>query len=130
MFDAIKESVPEEYQDKEQSPDLTRWAKQGILLLNSALTTTINKPGTHQLLWRPLLINVLDSLIWNNPGIVYVFLGKKAQEFMDLIPENNCKIAVSHPASAGYSGSKWDYDDVFNKVNKCLEAQSKSKIIW
>ena len=49
---------------------------------------------------------------------------------MDLIPENNYKIAVTHPAAAGYSGVRWNCDDLFNKVNKCLEAQSKSKIIW
>jgi uracil-DNA glycosylase len=130
LYDEIKNTVPEEQRDPNPSNDLKRWADQGILLLNSAFTTTISKPGTHQLLWRPFLINVLDALVWNKPGIVYVFLGKKAQEYMDLIPENNYKIAISHPASAGYSGRVWDCEDVFNKINKYLESQSKPKIIW
>lgn len=130
MKEAIVRSVPEEFRDPNPSNDLKRWADQGVLLLNSAFTTTIGKPGTHQLLWRPFLINVLDSLVWNRPGIIYVFLGKKAQEYMDLIPENNCKIAVTHPASAAYSGTLWDCDDLFNKINSCLESQSKPKIIW
>ena len=130
ILDAIKQTVPKELQDPNPTSDLKRWADQGILLLNSGFTTTIGKPGTHQLLWKPFLVTLLDSLVWNKPGIIYVFLGKKAQEYMDLIPENNCKIAVTHPASASYSGTKWDCQDLFNKVNKCLEAQQKPKIIW
>ena len=130
ILDAIKQTVPEELQDPNPTSDLKRWADQGILLLNSGFTTTIGKPGTHQLLWKPFLVTLLDSLVWNKPGIIYVFLGKKAQEYMDLIPENNCKIAVTHPASASYAGTKWDCQDLFNKVNKCLEAQQKPKIIW
>ena len=128
--ESIRRTVPEEYQDPNSSNDLKRWADQGILLLNSGFTTTIGKPGTHQLLWKPFLITVLDSLVWNRPGIIYVFLGKKAQDYMDLIPDNNYKIAATHPASAAYSGSLWDCQDLFNKVNNCLEAQQKPKIIW
>ena len=131
MFNAIKDTVPQEYQDPNPTNDLKRWADQGVLLLNSGFTTTIGKPGTHQLLWRPFLVSVLDALVWNKPGITYVFLGKKAQDYMDLIPDNNCKVAASHPAAAGYTGSKtWDCDDMFNKINDCLAAQGKPKIIW
>ena len=131
IFDAIKNTVPEEDRDVDQSKDLIRWSKQGVLLLNSALTTTINKPGSHQLLWRPFIVNVLDALIWNKPGLVYVFLGKKAQDFTDLIPDINCKVLSSHPASAGYANQKsWDCEDLFNKVNHCLLLQNKTKILW
>jgi uracil-DNA glycosylase len=130
IFKAIKESVPEEYQDPNPTNNLDRWAKQGVLLLNSAFTCTIGKPGTHYLLWRPFLINVIDSMIWSKPDMVYVFLGKKAQDYMDLIPDTGCKIAVEHPAAAAYKGSIWDCGDMFNKINQCLEIQGKSKIIW
>jgi uracil-DNA glycosylase len=130
IFKAIKESLPEECKDQNPTNNLDRWAKQGVLLLNSAFTTTIGKPGTHQLLWRPFLVNVIDSLIWNKPDIVYVFLGKKAQDYMDLIPDTGCKIAVEHPAAAAYKGSIWDYGDMFNKINECLKLQGKPKIIW
>lgn len=131
MLDAINDTVPVEDRDPDPSKDLLRWSKQGVLLLNSALTTTIGKPGTHQLLWKPFIVNVLDALVWNNPGIVYAFLGKKAQEFADLVPDNNCKVLTSHPASAGYnSQSKWDCEDLFNKINNCLLNQQKPKILW
>lgn len=130
IFKAIKESVPEELQDSNPTNNLDRWAKQGVLLLNSAFTCTIGKPGTHYLLWRPFLINVIDSMMWSKPDIVYVFLGKKAQDYMDLIPDTGCKIAVEHPAAAAYKGSIWDHGDMFNKINECLDMQGKPKIIW
>jgi uracil-DNA glycosylase len=130
IFKAIKESVPEDCKDQNPTNNLDRWAKQGVLLLNSAFTCTIGKPGTHQLLWRPFLVNVLDALIWNKPDTIYVFLGKKAQEYMDLIPDISCKIAIEHPAAAAYKGAIWNYGDVFNKINDCLALQNKPKIIW
>lgn len=127
---AIQETVSQEFQDRNQSNDLSRWADQGVLLLNTALTTSIGKPGTHQILWRNLIINILDTLIWNNDPLVYVFLGKRAQEFADLIPDVNYKIITSHPASASYAGTEWDCNDLFNKVNLYLDKQSKTKITW
>ena len=112
-------------------PDLKCWADQGILLLNTALTTTIGKPGSHQLLWRPFIVQVLDSLIWEKPGLIYVFLGKKAQELMDLVPDNNYKIVVSHPASAAYNKeANWDCNDMWNKINKYLEQDGQQRISW
>ena len=112
-------------------PDLSRWADQGVLLLNSALTTTIGKPGTHQLLWKPFMAYVLDYLVWNRPNLIYVFMGKKAQDFADLIPDNNYKIMVSHPASAAYNEqSEWDCEDMWNKINKYLEQNEKPRISW
>jgi uracil-DNA glycosylase len=112
-------------------PDLSRWADQGILLLNSALTTTIGKPGTHQLLWKPFIAYVLDYLVWNRPNLIYVFLGKKAQDFADLIPDNNYKIMVSHPASAAYNEEpEWDCNDMWNKINKYLDENAKPRISW
>lgn len=111
--------------------DLTSWADQGILLLNTALTTTIGKPGSHQLLWRPFIVQVLDSLIWEKPGLIYVFLGKKAQELIDLVPDNNYKIVVSHPASAAYNKeANWDCNDMWNKINKYLEQDGQQRISW
>ena len=127
IFDSLKRTTGIDSSDA----DLTRWSKQGVLLLNSAFTTTIGKPGSHQILWKPFTIAVLDALIWNNPNLIYVFMGKQAQSYADLIPDNNYKFNVSHPASAAYMHhSEWNCEDVWNKINNCLELQNKSKIIW
>ncbi len=87
IFKAIESTV---YTDGYTwDPDLTRWSNQGILMLNTALTTQINKSGTHYDLWRPFLTFLFDYITIHNPGLVYGFLGKKAQDWADVIPDNN-----------------------------------------
>ena len=131
IMDAINKTVPEDQLDPNPSPNLERWAKQGVLLLNTAFTTTIGKPGTHQILWKNTFVNILDSIIWNKQDVVYIFLGKKAQEYADLVPDNNPKLFASHPASAGYTGqAEWDSNNVFVKANECLKKLSKTPILW
>jgi uracil-DNA glycosylase len=78
MHNSIVETVDAGYVG---SPDLSNWAEQGVLMLNSALTTTIGKPGTHLELWQPFMAYLLDILAHYKNDLVYVFLGKKAQEF-------------------------------------------------
>ena len=111
--------------------DLKCWANQGVLMLNTALTTTINKVGVHYLIWRPFLTYVLDMIAWNNPGMIFVFMGKKAQEFAEGMPDNNYKILVSHPASAAHNKEeRWDSKDMWNQINKILEKSNGLKIKW
>lgn len=121
------------YNDPEYllSPDLKIWADQGVLLLNSALTTQLNKPGTHQEIWAPFINNILDILWHNKKGLVYILLGKVAQQFEELIDEdNNLILKASHPASASYNKTIWDCNDVFNKANNYIASRNKSEIQW
>lgn len=112
-------------------PDLKRWSNQGILMLNCALTTTIGKVGSHYKLWQPFLAFVFDVLMYNNPGLVYVFLGKKAQEWADSVPDNNIKIFASHPASAAHGNlERWDSGDMYNKISETVKKQFDYKIVW
>lgn len=130
IFNSIKDTYDSNINTEDC--DLRRWSHQGVLLLNTALTTTIGKPGSHQMLWKPFTASLIDSLVWNKSNnLVYVFMGKQAQEFAKLVPEGNCKILISHPASAAYNKqSKWDCSNVWNKVNECLKLQGKTEIKW
>lgn len=127
IFQSIKDTCIPGYQG---DADLKRWSDQGVLLLNSALTTTVFKPGSHYLLWSPFIASVLDALVWNKPDVIYVFLGKKAQEYADMVPGNNLKLMVSHPASAAYEKKPWDCGDMWNKINSHLEKSNQEKIQW
>lgn len=111
--------------------DLKRWSNQGVLLLNSALTCTIGKTGTHLDLWKPMITYILDYLNVYNPGLSYVFLGKKAEENIIHLNDNNNKFVISHPASAAYSNLKeWECDDVFNKVSDLTKKSYNFDIKW
>lgn len=108
--------------------DLSYLAQQGVVLLNSALTTQVGKPGSHFKLWSPFIGYVIDML--NNKDIIWLFLGSKAQIYEDLVTSEH-KLFATHPASASYAGLKeWECNDVFNKINEILLQQNKSTIIW
>lgn len=132
LLEAVEETVYAGFPTQED-PNLTRWAKQGVLLLNTALTVEVNSIGSHYDLWQPFVTYVMDILSWNNPGLIWVFMGKKAQELESLVSSNHYKFMISHPASAAYQkASKWECDDVFNKINNILEQNNgpEFKIQW
>jgi uracil-DNA glycosylase len=104
--------------------DLKIWSNQGILMLNTALTTEIGNIGSHYDIWKPFTTYLLDWLNINKSELVYVYMGKKAEEWSSMTDDTNIKYFVKHPASAAYNGSKWDSKDLFNKINL------HKKIIW
>jgi len=111
--------------------DLTPWAEQGILLLNSSLTTEMNKIGKHYHIWNPFITFLIDMLNAYNLGLIYVFMGKQAQEWMDQVSDNNHKLVCSHPASAAYNKEEmWNCNDVFNKTSKLVKDHYGQEIIW
>jgi uracil-DNA glycosylase len=122
----VYNDVPLDYKS-----DLTPWAEQGILLLNSSLTTEMNKIGKHYHIWNPFITFLIDMLNAYNPGLIYVFMGKQAQEWMDQVSDNNHKLICSHPASAAYNKEEmWNCNDVFNKTSKLVKDHYGQEIIW
>lgn len=129
MYKELEETV---YKDGfVWDPDLARWSNQGILMLNCALTTNVGKVGSHYKIWQPFLAFLFDVLMYNNPGLIYVFMGKKAQEWAESIPDNNFKVFTSHPASAAHAElERWDSGDMFNKISNLVQKQFNEKIVW
>ena len=113
-------------------PDLKRWANQGVLMLNTALTCEVNNIGSHVDIWKPFTNFLFDILNSRHTGLVYVFLGKVSAQWVKHIdPGLNYKMITTHPASAAYrKGSVWDTNDVFNKVNNILKENNNMYIEW
>ena len=108
--------------------DLRRWANQGVLLLNTALTVQIGKIGSHYTIWSGF-INALLQELNKRDDLVIALLGKKAEEY-EMILSNNTIFKVTHPASAAYRGGEWNSNDLFNKINEQLKLKGKSSINW
>jgi len=126
VHETVYKNEPYEY-----NPSLKHWANQGVLLLNTALTTTVGKTGTHYDIWKPFMVYLLDILSSYNPGLIYVYFGKVSQEWMDFTLDNNHKIIVSHPASAAYAKAKtWDSQGLFPKINEILLRTNNLQIKW
>lgn len=129
MFKEIEDTVyPNGYV---WDTDLKKWSNQGILIINTAFTTTVGKVGQHYNLWQPFMAFLMDQLMCYNPGLIYVFMGRKAQEWAESVSDNNFKIFCSHPASAAYNNmEKWNSENMFNKVSDLCYKHFKYKIIW
>jgi uracil-DNA glycosylase len=111
--------------------DLSRWAKQGVLLLNTAFTTTVGKIGQHYNIWKPFIAYLFDHLTWSNNGLVYIYMGKQAQDWADCVNDNNYKFLLSHPASAAYnSETRWDSKNVFLETQVIIKQNYNEDLIW
>lgn len=110
--------------------DLSHWADQGVLLLNTCLTVRAHEPLSHQNKgWEKFTDSVIQLLSESNQNIIFLLWGKKAEAKKELIAENNVILISQHPsplsAYRGFFGCKH-----FSKANKILLSQGKEPIDW
>ena len=116
---------------KKINKDLSGWAKQGVLLLNTILTVEDNKALSHKDIgWEEITSYIIKYISDNKENVVFILWGNKAKEFKKVIDANKHYIIESaHPsplsASRGFFGSK-----PFSKTNKYLQEKNQSLIDW
>lgn len=114
-----------------QTTDLKRWSNQGVLLLNTALTSTLSKPDSHQELWQPFMEALFDSLATHTSGVIFVFFGKKTKIWHKHVKPNNFKFFIPHPITGVYNNSKlWNSGNLFKNINEILNKQNSKLIKW
>jgi uracil-DNA glycosylase len=86
---------------------LEQWANQGVLLLNTALTTRQNTPGFHKKPWRRFVEAVLDEINEYKPGTIFILWGKQAQELIPYISDKNYILKYEHPLDALQRFQDW-----------------------
>ena len=110
---------------------LKKWAKQGVLMLNTVLTVRAHTPNSHKNKgWEKVTNHAIEALNDLDHAVVFLLWGRHAQQKKDLINTNKHSIIESsHPSpfSARHSffGSK-----PFSKVNALLEADGQTPIDW
>lgn len=110
-------------------PTLESWAKQGILMINSALTVEMNKVGSHIMLWRPFISKLLKKLSEYDTGMIYVLFGSTARTFKPYIGKYNDIIEIEHPAYFARTNQDMP-SDIFYKINKLLKDKYNCQINW
>jgi uracil-DNA glycosylase len=110
--------------------DLTSWAKQKILLLNSILTVEQGRPNSHQELGWDQLTNKIISQLSLRGDMIFVLWGNIAQKKFHLIDKNvNTILCAPHPsplsAYRGFFGCKH-----FSEINKILIENGSDEINW
>ena len=111
------------------SGDLTRWAKQGVLLLNATLTVRAHEANSHQALgWQNFTDAAIKALNKNHEHIVFMLWGNNAKKKKNLIDINrHCIIESYHPAARQkYKFKKHQ----FTCCNAYLKQQGLEEIDW
>ncbi len=115
----------------EQQGDLSRWAKQGVLLLNATLTVRAHTPGSHQKKgWEEFTDAAIQALSDKREYLVFVLWGNYAKQKGAIIDRSKHLVIESpHPspfsAHSGFFGSK-----PFSIVNDYLVSQGLTPIDW
>ena len=113
-----------------QSGDLTPWAKEGVLLLNSILSVEAHKPASHQHFgWQKFTDSVIAILSQQCSGIVFLLWGNYAKSKKPLIDtKKHLILEAAHPsplARNGFIGCRH-----FSKTNAFLKSVGKTPINW
>jgi uracil-DNA glycosylase len=111
--------------------DLTSWAEQGVLLLNSVLTVRHRSANSHRNKgWEQFTNNVIRQLNDKRQNIVFLLWGRQAGEKSQMIDgRKHLILKSSHPspysADRGFFGSR-----PFSKINKYLQFHNQKPINW
>ena len=109
---------------------LESWTKQGVLLLNTALTVEKGLAGSHTKYWKKFTEGVLKTIAENRPDCIFMLWGGHAKAYKPLI--KNCNVLeFVHPAYASYKKIDWKCPN-FNQANSILESANGSeyRILW
>lgn len=113
-----------------QSGDLSHWAAQGVLLLNTGLTVRKGEAGSHKKFgWHAVTDHIIGALGASALPRVFILWGAHAQAKRALIAPQHCVIESVHPSPLsvhrGFFGSK-----PFSKANAFLRQQGRPEISW
>ena len=126
----INEAIKDVNIYRPDSASLVSWAKQGVLLLNSALTAPSDKPAGHLADWQWFSNKIIDQIIKSKEPKAFILWGEHGEKFVSKL-QNSQHLVIKAPnpsplsAANGFYGSK-----PFSKVNKFLEKNGYEKIDW
>lgn len=112
--------------------DLTRWARQGVLLLNATLTVRAHMANSHQRLgWSLFTDAAIRALSAEREGLVYMLWGGFARSKRTLIDnQRNLVLESVHPSPLSANRGGWFGQHRFSRCNDYLKSLGKTPIIW
>ena len=116
--------------------DIEGWAKQGVLMLNAALTVREKSPESYLKFWLPYTHDIIAYLNKNSKNIVFVAWGAFALDLLKSIDTSKHTLLVSsHPSPLSANKclkhySSFMLSDVFININKILIEKLRDPIVW
>ena len=125
----FKEVLVDTGSPSQAQPSLGKWVDQGVLLLNTSLTTESGIRAAHSTWpWDPIVRAIITHVVDVNPQVVGLLFGNHAIGFEDMF-ESKSIVCSAHPsplsANRGFHGSK-----PFTRVNEVLVKNEGKAIIW
>ena len=129
IFREIEEDLKLPYPE---SGNLSRWAEQGVLLLNATLTVRANTAGSHQGQgWETFTDAVIKCISDNCQHIVFLLWGSFAKNKIALIDtQKHCVLSSGHPSPLSANRGYWFGNKHFSKTNAYLTSVGKQAIDW
>jgi uracil-DNA glycosylase len=125
----IFKEIQHEYNVQRKETDLSDWAKQGVLLLNTALTVREGAPGSHLKTWKDFTRDVVKYIAKTKTHVCYILWGEHAISFKQHVDETqNCILTHSHPSPL--SRRPFVGCNHFKLSNEYLSRQGFTEIQW
>ncbi len=130
IFKEIKDDLGLIYNDN--NGDLSKWANQGVMLLNATLTVRDGIAGSHQNKgWEIFTNKVIQIISYETNNTVFLLWGSFAKQKRKLIDTKKHKILESgHPSPLSANRGYWFGNKHFSQCNEYLESIGKNKIDW
>lgn len=125
--------IKNEYPDFEipKGGNLTHWAEQGVLMLNSILTVEARKPASHsKIWWEEFTDSVIKNISNSCEGIIFLLWWNFSRWKKALIDTDKHFILES-PHPSPFSAHSWFFwNGHFKQVNKILKKEGKEEVVW
>lgn len=123
-MEELREKISsEEFQLLPPNKIFKKWSEEGVIFLNTALTTRTGKAGAHIGLWKPFTERLLKFIGKNNGDLIYLLWGGNAQKFEKMIVSGKI-IKHNHPAICGKLDNPKDF------LNGISFTETKNDVNW
>ena len=112
--------------------NLTRWAEQGVLLLNATLTVRAHQANSHSALgWQKFTDATLQALAMQRQHVVYMLWGGYARSKSYMIDkQKNLVLESVHPSPLSANRGGWFGQHQFSRCNEYLKQNGIEPIVW
>jgi uracil-DNA glycosylase len=133
IFKELKNQYPE-FKNENGNGNLTEWAKQGVLMLNSALTVLENSANEYQDYWTPITNILMKKMSDRHPGkCVYMLWGNDAKKYKkngSIDCNKHYILEATHPSPLSANRGGWFGNNHFILVNEYLKKNHNTEIKW
>lgn len=124
------DGVPGAESKRRKTTDLSDWAAQGVLLLNTALTVRCHAAGSHLRFWSAFTKDVVRAVARETVGVAFLLWGAHAHEYETVVPRDRRHLVLKHTHPSPLSRKPFEGCGHFAATNAHLRATNRPTIAW